>query len=59
MDNDTTIPSQLGPANTIPAPLVSATGRNARAVNADAGPGLGLKLALAAVVIALLVYLIG
>lgn len=58
MDNDTTIPSQLGPANTIPAPLVSAAGRSGRAVEPDAGAGLGLKLALAAMVIALLVYLI-
>lgn len=58
MDNQNTIPSQLGPINTIPAPLSSMLDRSGPSSAPDAGKGLGLKLALAAIGVALLAYLI-
>jgi hypothetical protein len=58
MDNQNTIPSQLGPVNTIPAPLSSMIDRSVPSSAPDSGSGLGLKLALAAIGVALLAYLI-
>ncbi len=58
MDNQNTIPSQLGPVNTIPAPLSSMLDRSVPSSEPDAGSGLGLKLVLAAMSVALLAYLI-
>jgi hypothetical protein len=58
MDNENTIPSQLGPVNTVPAPLGSMSGRLDPMPAADAGMGFGLKLFLVALATGLLVYLI-
>lgn len=58
MDNENTIPSQLGPVNTIPAPLSAMTDRDGYSPAPDAGSGLGLKLAIATIGVALLAYLI-
>ncbi len=58
MDNQNTIPSQLGTVNTIPAPLSAMLDRSNPSSASDAGSGLGLKLVLAAVAVAFLFYLI-
>lgn len=58
MHNQDTIPSQLGPINTIPAPLSPMLDQADPSSAPGAGSGLGLKLALAAMGIALLAYLI-
>jgi|GEM_PF-1614520 len=58
MDHQNTIPSQLGPIDTIPAPLSSMLDRSGPSSAPDAGSGLGLKLVLAAMAVAGLVYLI-
>ena len=58
MDNEKTIPSQLGPINTIPAPLSSMLDRSGPSSATDEGSGLGLKLLLAATALAFLAYLI-
>ena len=58
MDNQDTIPSQLGPVNTIPAPLTPMLDRPDPSSAPDVGSGLGLKLAFAVVGVGLLVYLV-
>lgn len=58
MDNENTIPSQLGPVNTIPAPLGSISGRLDPMPVPGTGIGFGLKSLLVALAAALLVYLI-
>jgi len=57
MDNHNTIPSELGPVNTIPAPLSSMQDRSGQTSTPEAGSGLGLKLLFAALGVALLAYL--
>lgn len=57
MDNENTIPSQLGPVNTIPAPLGTMPGRLDPMPASDPGMGFGLKLFLLALAAGLLVYL--
>jgi hypothetical protein len=59
MDNESTIPSQLGPVHTIPAPLISSSGRDDAQPEGNGGFGLMTKLVFAALAIALLVYMIG
>lgn len=58
MQNQDTIPSQLGPINTIPAPLGPMSDNAGHTSAPDAGSGLGLKLVVAAIGVALLAYLI-
>ena len=58
MDNQDTIPSQLGPVNTIPAPLISMLDQSGPSSAPVAASGMGLKLVLAAMAVALLAYLI-
>ena len=58
MDHENTIPSQLGPVSTIPAPLGSVSGRLGPTPAPDAVSGIGLKLVLAAAAAGLLIYLI-
>ncbi|MEO8542682.1 MAG: hypothetical protein ABI434_03825 [Burkholderiaceae bacterium] len=59
MEHENTIPSQLGPVNTIPAPLGAIVGHTAPATEADAGSGLWFKLIMVALAVALIVYLFG
>jgi hypothetical protein len=59
MDNESTIPSQLGPVHTIPAPLISSSGRDDAQSEGNDGFGLMTKLVIAALAIALMVFLIG
>lgn len=59
MDNQSTIPSQLGPVQTIPAPLTSASGRSEPESGSAEGSGLMIKLVFAALAVALLAYLMG
>jgi len=58
MDHENTIPSQLGPVNTIPAPLAAMTGRIEPLSESGASMGVGLKLMLLVLAAALLAYLI-
>jgi hypothetical protein len=59
MDHENTIPSQLGPASTIPAALVSSA-RNATGEPENAGVGgLLIKLLLLAVTVGLALYFAG
>ena len=55
MDNPSTIPSQLGPMNTIPSVLGPAGGDSRRPQAVSATPA-GLKWLLPAVVVAVLFY---
>jgi len=57
MDNENTIPSQLGPVNTIPAPLVSLPDPAAQSAGTDAGAGWVFKLVLGVLAIVLVLYL--
>ncbi len=57
MYNQDTIPSQLGPITTIPAPLGAMSDSANRSSAPNAGSGLGLKLVIAAMGVALLAYL--
>jgi hypothetical protein len=59
MDNESTIPSQLGPVHTIPAPLASSSGRADAQPEGHEGSGWLFKLVVAALAIGLLIYLVG
>jgi hypothetical protein len=59
MDNESTIPSQLGPVHTIPAPLAASSGRADAQAEAHEGSGWLFKLVVAALAVGLLIYLLG
>jgi len=56
MDQENTIPSQLGPANTIPAPLVSGSRIPTHDDGATGAGGLIIKLVLLAMTVGLALY---
>ena len=56
MDQDNTIPSQLGPVNTIPAPLISGSQVPYQDDEATGAGALIVKLVLLAAVVGLALY---
>ena len=59
MDNQNTIPSQLGPVTTIPALLTPSSGPAAARSGARAAPGLWFTLVLLVLAVVLVVVAVG